>query len=480
MIVSCKYSSQVNSSRNLTVGDATASSVELDLRNTSTPISQGERLVYYQVEDGTENLVGVFFAEAPTIATKNTCRVVAYDGIAKLSADFSEWLNGNQSLFPLTVRQLAQYACDVAGVTLTKDAFDNEDVEIPAFYAQGVTARQIVSWAAQFAGKFVRCNTLGVVEFAWYSNSEVTIAANSLATLTYFQDRLVVQDYQTEEIKRVQFKQDVNDVGVIYPPDASGNTFSISSNGLAASLDSSTISSIAESLYEKLRYITYTPLEVLVPRTAKVKAGDIISVTDSAGNAMSTYVMSVYFDQSGLLVSSTGDKTYGDKAAVSSEQYKNIPGKVLTLQKDIDGLRIENKDTSGKLANVSLDVNGLKTQVSNNSTQISEIEQSSQAINIKLQGIIDNGVDKLSTGFGLTIDGSCVDIYRSGEEMHNSLDETGMYVRRGDEIMLQANNKGVIATDVTVRNYLIVGKHARFEDYTDGTDTKRTACFWLS
>jgi len=40
---------------------------------------------------------------------------------------------------------------------------------------------------------------------------------------------------------------------------------------------------------------------------------------------------------------------------------------------------------------------------------------------------------------------------------------------------LQANDKGVVAADVTVRNYLIMGSHARFEDYGAG----RTACFWL-
>lgn len=436
--------------------------------------------MYYQDEDGNEDIVGVFFAEAPTIVTKNTYRVTAYDGIAKLSVDFSEWLNGNQSLFPLTVRQLSQYACDVAGVTFTKDAFDNESVEIPAFYAQGVTCRQIVSWAAQFAGKFVCCNTLGVVEFAWYSDSEVTISANSGSTLTYFQDRLVMQDYQTETIERVQFKRDANDVGVIYPPDASGNTFSILNNGLAAPLDSSTISDIAESLYEKLRYITYTPLEILVPRTAKVKAGDIISVTDSAGKTVFPYVMSVYLDQSGLLISSTGDKTYGDKAAIASEQYKNIPGKVLILQKDVDGLKIENADTNGNIAALAMSVEALRMSVEDTSGQASRIEQSASEISVKVQKLMDDGVNKLSTEFGLTIDGSCVDIHRDGEEMHNSLDETGMYVRRGDVIMLQANNKGVIATDVTVRNYLIIGKHARFEDYSNGRDTKRTACFWIS
>ena len=111
---------------------------------------------------------------------------------------------------------------------------------------------------------------------------------------------------------------------------------------------------------------------------------------------------------------------------------------------------------------------------------VAELKQNSGEISIAVQKLIDDGVDKLVTEFGLTIDGSCVDIHRSGTEMHNSLDETGMYVKRSDEVMLQANANGVIATDVSVRNYLIIGSHARFEDYSDGTDSARTACFWIS
>lgn len=110
---------------------------------------------------------------------------------------------------------------------------------------------------------------------------------------------------------------------------------------------------------------------------------------------------------------------------------------------------------------------------------VAELKQNSGEISIAVQKLIDDGVNKLVTEFGLTIDGSCVDIHRSGTEMHNSLDETGMYVKRSDEVMLQANADGVIATDVSVRNYLIVGNHARFEDYSDGTDNARTACFWI-
>ena len=81
----------------------------------------------------------------------------------------------------------------------------------------------------------------------------------------------------------------------------------------------------------------------------------------------------------------------------------------------------------------------------------------------------------MENAFGVTLDGSCFTIARSDSEMVNRLDETGMYVvRSGGEVMLQANANGVTATDVSVRNYLKVGDHARFEDY--GTD--RTACYY--
>jgi hypothetical protein len=46
-------------------------------------------------------------------------------------------------------------------------------------------------------------------------------------------------------------------------------------------------------------------------------------------------------------------------------------------------------------------------------------------------------------------------------------------------ILLQADRDGVKAVDVSVGNYLIVGDHARFEDYSSADDEKRTACFWI-
>lgn len=73
-----------------------------------------------------------------------------------------------------------------------------------------------------------------------------------------------------------------------------------------------------------------------------------------------------------------------------------------------------------------------------------------------------------------TLDDDGLKISQPGKEIENRLDETGMYVTRSGTAMLQANNNGVITTDLTVRNYLKIA-HARFEAYGAGA----TACFWM-
>jgi hypothetical protein len=99
-------------------------------------------------------------------------------------------------------------------------------------------------------------------------------------------------------------------------------------------------------------------------------------------------------------------------------------------------------------------------------------------VKIVVEKIVEDGVDKVKTGKGYTFDDQGMHITDNQSDIANTLDNTGMYVKRGDETMLQANKDGVIATDVTVNNYLVIG-HSRFEAYSDGTDPNRTACFFV-
>lgn len=143
-------------------------------------------------------------------------------------------------------------------------------------------------------------------------------------------------------------------------------------------------------------------------------------------------------------------------------------------------------DLNGKYASISMDVDGINSQVALQSGdinglrgQLSTLQQTADGVSIQVQNILENGVDKVTTGTGYTFKEDGLHIQKSGEEIDNSIDNTGMYVKRGDEVMLQANKDGVIGTDMTVRNYLIIGSHARFEDYTDDDGAAGTACFYI-
>lgn len=105
----------------------------------------------------------------------------------------------------------------------------------------------------------------------------------------------------------------------------------------------------------------------------------------------------------------------------------------------------------------------------------SELKQTADGIQINVEKIITDGVSKVKTGTGYTLDNDGMRISKSGEAMENLLDNTGMYVTRSGEGILTANNQGVQALNLTAKQYLIAGQHARFEDYTNG----RTACFWI-
>ena len=158
-------------------------------------------------------------------------------------------------------------------------------------------------------------------------------------------------------------------------------------------------------------------------------------------------------------------------------------GETFFLDLDNSILRMKSlDDLDGKYSSVSVDVEGINATVSQQNSdinglqeQMSTLQQTADGVSIQVQNIVDNGVDKVTTKTGYTFNDDGLKITKSGQEIENLLDNTGMYVTRSGETILQANNAGVVATDVTVRNYLIIGTHARFEDY--GID--RTACFYI-
>lgn len=107
-----------------------------------------------------------------------------------------------------------------------------------------------------------------------------------------------------------------------------------------------------------------------------------------------------------------------------------------------------------------------------------EVKVDANAVNIAIEQKWAEGVDQVETATGYRFDADGLNITKAGEEMANRLDNTGMYVERSGEAILTANNKGVTATNLHAKTYLIIGAgngRSRIEDY--GID--RTGVFWI-
>lgn len=110
---------------------------------------------------------------------------------------------------------------------------------------------------------------------------------------------------------------------------------------------------------------------------------------------------------------------------------------------------------------------------------VSEILQNATGLSMRVTEIENKGLDSITTSTGYTFGADGLRINKNGEEIENTIDNTGMKVKRSGEDILIANNEGVSAINLSSRQYLIIGANSRFEDYDNGSDQHRTACFYI-
>lgn len=152
--------------------------------------------------------------------------------------------------------------------------------------------------------------------------------------------------------------------------------------------------------------------------------------------------------------------------------------------KAISGLQDEITQTSTELSRTSEAVNVQASKVTELADDVGTLSNEvkmkldAEAIDIKVKAALENGVDRVETESGYRFDADGLTISKSGEQMSNVLDNTGMYVKRSGDEILTANNEGVNALNLHAKTYLIIGEgegRSRFEDY----DILRTGCFWV-
>ena len=362
----------VNAGQEFTIGSAFSDYIEAEIwadPGGSLQITAGDALTYYRQDDaGNRTKVGVFYAEKPTRTKRNSYKVTAYDTMSKLDADLSGCLHANQAQFPKTIWQLVQLACQRAGVTLASSSLPiNGSYSVQAFYADDLTCRQIISWAAEAAGCYAHMNADGKLQFLTYTDKRSTAkitpdgASNSTA---YYADSLSYEDYAVKAIEKVQIRQSDSDVGVIYPDSTTAtNTYAVQGNLLLTTGTEANLKSVVQNLYNVLKNVTYTPCKVSVPSSSGLACGQIVHVKDARGREFDTYLMSATISSGKASFESVGSASQESSSAVNSQSYKNLTGKMLEIKTSVDGLEVKASDLTGKYTDLKATVDGLSPEV---------------------------------------------------------------------------------------------------------------------
>ena len=443
----------VNAGQEFTIGSAFSDYIEAEIwadPGGSLQITAGDALTYYRQDDaGNRTKVGVFYAEKPTRTKRNSYKVTAYDTMSKLDADFSGWLHANQAQFPKTIWQLVQLACQRAGVTLASSSLPiNGSYSVQAFYADDLTCRQIISWAAEAAGCYAHMNADGKLQFLTYTDKRSTAkitpdgASNSTA---YYADSLSYEDYAVKAIEKVQIRQSDSDVGVIYPDSTTAtNTYAVQGNLLLTTGTEANLKSVVQNLYNVLKNVTYTPCKVSVPSSSGLACGQIVHVKDARGREFDTYLMSATISSGKASFESVGSASRESSSAVNSQSYKNLTGKMLEIKTSVDGLEVKARDLTGKYTDLKATVDGLSSEVKKD-TKITGggnlILGSESFKNAKLQG---NAVSGSSVTYNDT--GSAT-VINANSNRYFVFNTVGARITKGVTLCLSVMYKPISGTD---------------------------------
>ena len=443
----------VNSGQEFTIGSAFSDYIEAEIwadPGGSLQITAGDALTYYRQDDaGSRTKVSVFYAEKPTRTKRNSYKITAYDTMSKLDADFSGWLRANQAQFPKTIWQLVQLACQRAGVTLASSSLPiNGSYSVQAFYADDLTCRQIISWAAEAAGCYAHMNADGKLQFLTYTDKRSTAkitpdgASNSTA---YYADSLSYEDYTVKAIEKVQIRQSDSDVGVIYPDSTTAtNTYAVQGNLLLTTGTEANLKSVVQNLYNVLKNVTYTPCKVAVPSSSGLACGQIVHVKDARGREFDTYLMSATISSGKASFESVGSASRESSSAVNSQSYKNLTGKMLEIKTSVDGLEVKASDLTGKYTDLKATVDGLSSEVKKD-TKITGggnlILGSESFKNAKLQG---NAVSGSSVTYNDT--GSAT-VTNANSNRYFVFNTVGARITKGVTLCLSVMYKPISGTD---------------------------------
>ena len=216
----------------------------------------------------------------------------------------------------------------------------------------------------------------------------------------------------------------------------------------------------------------------------RLEIGDKIALVAQDNSIITSYLLSDSIDYAGTLSQITNWE-YTDQSSDTLANPTNIGDKINQTYARVDKVNKEIElvvgnvqDQSSQLTQMQLNIDGINTIVADNYESITNelnTKVTATELTTTIKTVIDeNGINKVETVTGYTLDENGLTVSKSDSEMSTIITDNGMTVSHTGDAVLIANNHGVQARDLQANTYLIIGENTRFENIDS-----RTCCFWI-
>lgn len=401
---------------------------------------------------------------AEMVDDKDYKKIVAYDALYDASADVSDWYEG---LFPVislnavtktddngteitalvknygttTLKAMRESLLQHLGILYEEQSLVNDDMIVSKSLqpsGDNCTGLMMLKWMCEIHGGFGRMNRNGRFEVTTLQSSglypdeerypdvdlypengnasSVTLGiSDEEPRAEYITAKF--EEYMTKYITGINVRTEDDDVGCTVG--TTENPYIISGNALLFGKTAAELKPIAENILNVIKDIIYRPNTTELIGLPYVEVGDVYSVEKE--DVVESYVLSRTLSGIQLLrdtYEAKGSETRSNNVSDSSELIRT-KAKILKIQKDIDGVRIEMSDLEEETSSQYEQTNktivlkvtnkGKMVQVGLGSDPDKGTEFKVGADNIELSAeevieLLSGGTINLSAGEGITIE----------------------------------------------------------------------------
>lgn len=175
-----------------------------------------------------------------------------------------------------------------------------------------------------------------------------------------------------------------------------------------------------------------------------------------------------------------GELLFGDGSSAYGINAEVVIGDVILG----NNLRILDNNGNDLLTVVDGRIEASVSEVRGDVETLTEAVMGEDGLSVRVTTLENTGVSEVTTTTGYTFNAEGLTIYETGSNVKNLLNNQGMYVSRvvgeDEESILVADTDGVNALNLHSRQFLIIGDNSRFENYDNGVEANRTACFHIT